>query len=260
MNKALEHYLLRLADTALTQSQRLAEWCGHGPFLEEDIALTNVSLDLLGHAKLFYEQAADISEDSVSADDLAFLRDVDAFKNPLLTELPRGDFAYTTIKQYFLDQFNVLLYQGLLDSQYQPLADIANKALKETSYHLIRSHDWCLRLSLSTNEAKQKMQASLDDLYFYTPELFETDEHLNELIAEDVIPDMEALKNQWQNKVKEHLSQCQLEVPQSGWIATGGLRGEHSEHLGYMLADMQFLQRAYPGCEWRWLKPKKLSP
>lgn len=250
MNKAIEHYLLRLADTALTQSQRIAEWCGHGPFLEEDIALTNVALDLLGHAKLLYEQAAEVSEQDVSADDLAFLRDVDAFKNPILTELPRGDFAFTTLKQYFVDQFNVLLYQALMDSQYQPLSDIATKALKEVRYHLTRSRDWCLRLSLSTDEAKQKMQAALDDLYFYTPELFETDDQLNQLMAESIIPDMSALHNQWQQQVDELLNKCQLKTPTSGWLATGGLRGEHSEYLGYMLADMQFLQRAYPGCEW----------
>lgn len=250
MNDAIEHYLLRLADTSLTQSQRLAEWCGHGPFLEEDIALTNVALDLLGHAKLFYEQVAEISEDKVTADNLAFLRDVDGFKNPILTELPRGDFAYTTVKQYFLDQYNVLLYQALTDSQYQPLADIAQKALKEVRYHLTRSRDWCLRLSLSTDEAHQKIQAALDDLYFYTPELFETDDHLNQLIAEDIMPDMAALKEKWQQQVDELLNECRLQIPKTGWVATGGLRGEHSEHLGYMLADMQFLQRAYPDCEW----------
>lgn len=250
MNDAIKHYLLRLADTSLTQSQRLAEWCGHGPFLEEDIALTNVALDLLGHAKLFYEQVAEISDDKVTADDLAFLRDVDGFKNPILTELPRGDFAYTTVKQYFLDQYNVLLYQALTDSQYQPLADIAQKALKEVRYHLTRSRDWCLRLSLSTDEAHQKIQAALDDLYFYTPELFETDDHLNQLIAEDIMPDMAALKEKWQQQVDELLNECRLQIPKTGWVATGGLRGEHSEHLGYMLADMQFLQRAYPDCEW----------
>ncbi len=250
MNKAIEHYLLRLADTALTQSQRVAEWCGHGPFLEEDIALTNVALDLLGHAKLLYEQAAEISADSVTADDLAFLRDVHDFKNPLLTELPRGDFAYTILKQYFLDQYNVLLYAALMDSPYTPLAEIATKALMETRYHLTRSRDWCLRLSLSTDEAKQKIQVALDDLYFYTPELFETDDALNQLTAESIMPDLSILKTQWQQQVDKLLGECQLQVPESGWVATGGLRGEHSEHLGYMLDDMQFLQRAYPGCEW----------
>lgn len=250
MNKAIEHYCLRLADTALTQSQRIAEWCGHGPFLEEDIALTNVALDLLGHAKLFYEHVAEISAQDVSADDLAFLRDVSDFKNPIITELPRGDFAYTTLKQFFVDQFNVLLYKALMDSSYQPLADIAAKACKEVRYHLTRSRDWCLRLSLSTDEAKQKIQSALDDLYFYTPELFETDEALNQLTAQAMMPDMSELQQQWQQQVDELLNQCRLQVPKSGWLATGGLRGEHSEHLGYMLADMQFLQRAYPGCEW----------
>jgi ring-1,2-phenylacetyl-CoA epoxidase subunit PaaC len=179
-----------------------------------------------------------------------FLRDVHDFKNPLLTELPRGDFAYTILKQYFLDQYNVLLYAALTDSPYTPLAEIATKALMETRYHLTRSRDWCLRLSLSTDEAKQKIQSALDDLYFYTPELFETDDALNQLTAESIAPDLSALKTQWQQQVDKLLGECQLQVPKNGWVATGGLRGEHSEHLGYMLADMQFLQRAYPGCEW----------
>lgn len=248
--QAIYHYLLRLADTSLTQSQRLGEWCGHGPYLEEDIALTNVALDLLGHAKMLYEQAAELSDVEKSADDLAFLRDVSEFKNPLLTELPRGDFAYSMLKQYFLDQYNVLLYTALQTSAFQPLANIANKAVKEAKYHLERSQEWCLRLSLSTEEAKQKIQSALDDLYFYTPELFETDDQLDQLQGQDMMPDLAQLKQQWQESVDAVLSRCQLQVPKKGWIASGGLQGEHSEHLGYMLAEMQFLQRAYPGCQW----------
>ena len=251
MNEAaIYHYLLRLADTSLTQSQRLAEWCGHGPFLEEDIALTNVALDLLGHAKMLYEQAAEISEQQLSADDLAFLRDVSEFKNPLLTELPRGNFAFTILKQYFVDQFHVLLYSALRHSKYAPLAHIAEKALKEVNYHLERSHGWCLRLSLSTEQAKMKIQEALDDLYFYTPELFESDAYLDDLQAQQIIPDLTQLQADWQQSVDVLLAECQLNVPKKGWLATGGLRGEHSEHLGYMLAEMQFLQRAYPGCQW----------
>ncbi len=249
-DKAIYHYLLRLADTSLTQSQRLAEWCGHGPFLEEDIALTNVALDLLGHAKMLYEQAAVICEDKLSADDLAFLRDVSEYKNPLLTELPRGDFAFTMLKQFFVDQFNVLLYEALRQSTYTPLSHIAEKAIKECNYHLERSHEWCLRLSLSTDEAKQRIQNALDDLYFYTPELFESDSQLDDLQAQQVMPDLKELKAKWQESVDGLLAKCQLNVPKKGWLATGGIRGEHSEHLGYMLADMQFLQRAYPGCQW----------
>lgn len=247
---AIYHYLLRLADTSLTQSQRLAEWCGHGPFLEEDIALTNVALDLLGHAKMLYEQAAELSEDKLTADDLAFLRDVSEFKNPLLTELPRGNFAFTILKQFFVDQFHVLLYSALRQSKYPPLAHIAEKALKEVSYHLERSREWCLRLSLSTEAAKVKIQEALDDLYFYTPELFESDDYLDGLQSQQIIPDLSQLKAKWQESVDDLLAKCQLTVPKKGWLATGGLRGEHSEHLGYMLAEMQFLQRAYPGSQW----------
>ncbi|TDR18510.1 1,2-phenylacetyl-CoA epoxidase subunit PaaC [Marinicella litoralis] len=249
-NKALHTYLLRLADSSLTMGQRLAEWCGHGPYLEEDVALTNVSLDLIGHAQIFYQLAVALSDDSQTADDLAFLRDSHEYRNPIITELPKGDFAYTTLKQYFIDVFSVQLYQALSKSSYEPLSLAAQKALMEVKYHLKRSEAWVERLSLSTDEAKVRMQKALNDLWFYTPELFETDAALNELIEQGVIADLLALKTKWNEQVKTLLQRCQLEIPESGWVATGGLAGEHSEHLGYMLAEMQFLQRAYPGCEW----------
>ncbi len=246
----LYHYFLRLADTSLTMSQRLAEWCGHGPYLEEDVALTNISLDIMGHANLFYQLAVEISETDVSVDDLAFLRDVDGFRNPLLTELPRGDFAYTMVKQYFVDSYSLLLYRALSESCYQPLADVAKKALTEVQYHHERSHEWLKRLCMSTEEAQQKMQKALDELWFYTSELFESDEGMIYLQKQGIAADMESIREQWHSMVESHLIQCQLILPESGWVATGGLQGEHSEHLGYMLAEMQFLQRAYPGCDW----------
>jgi len=250
MEKDLYLYLLRVADSSLTQGQRLAEWCGHGPYLEEDVALTNVSLDLIGHAQLFYQLASQLSEQECTPDDLAFLRDAHEFRNPIITELPRGDFAYTTLKQYFFDVFNLHLYQALIDSKNQQLAHIAQKALMEVKYHLNRSEAWCLRLSLSTEEAHARMQHALNDLWFYTPELFEMDESMCELARQGVIADLDYLKRLWEKQTHELLNQCHLKLPASGWIATGGLVGEHSEHLGYMLAEMQFLQRAYPGCEW----------
>jgi ring-1,2-phenylacetyl-CoA epoxidase subunit PaaC len=250
MNQDLYLYALRLADTSLTMGQRLAEWCGHGPYLEEDVALTNVSLDLIGHAQLFYQLACDNSETSTTADDLAFLRDAHEYRNPILTELPRGDFAYTTVKQYFIDVYHLHLYQQLSVSSHEPLAAIARKALMEVKYHLSRSQAWCERLSQSTEEAQQKMQTALDELWFYTPELFETDEAMQRLMADAVIPEMQAIKSAWQQQTEGLLNACGLTLPEQGWVATGGLQGEHSEHLGYMLADMQFLQRAYPGCEW----------
>ena len=250
MKNDLYEYSLRLADSALTMGQRLAEWCGHGPYLEEDVALTNVSLDMIGHAQLFYQLAVDNAPEETTADDLAFLRDAHEYRNPILTELPRGDFAYTTLKQYFVDVFNQQLYQGLLQSNDGNLVQIAKKAGLEVKYHLDRSESWCKRLALSTPEAKEKMQDALDQLWFYTPELFESSEVLERLQQSGVVPDYAAMKAAWQNHVESFLVACELELPKHGWQATGGWQGEHSEHLGYMLAEMQFLPRAYPGCEW----------
>lgn len=247
---ALYNYLLRLADSSLTMGQRLAEWCGHGPYLEEDVALTNVSLDLIGHANIFYQLAATLADDNKTADDLAFLRDAHEYRNPIITELPKGDFGYTTLKQYFIDVFNVHLYQALAQSSYEPLALAAQKAAMEAKYHLKRSEAWVERLSLSTEAAHKRMQKALDDLWFYSPELFETDAAMEALFKQDVIADYAELKAEWNKQVQAHLKHCELQLPDSGWIATGGLQGEHSEHLGYMLADLQFLQRAYPGCQW----------
>jgi ring-1,2-phenylacetyl-CoA epoxidase subunit PaaC len=250
MNKEMYQYLLRLADSSLTLGQRLAEWCGHGPYLEEDIAMTNVSLDLIGHANLFYQLAAQLSGDGATADDLAFLRDAHEYRNPIITELPKGDFAYTTLKQYFMDVFNLHLYQALGLSNNKDLSLIAKKAVMEVKYHLARSQAWVERLSLSTEEAKLRIQNALDDLWFYTPELFEFDQSMQVLYKAELIPDYSALQQSWQHQVESHISKCQLSLPKSGWVATGGLDGEHSEHLGYLLAEMQFLPRAYPGSEW----------
>ncbi|WP_223788653.1 1,2-phenylacetyl-CoA epoxidase subunit PaaC [Marinicella meishanensis] len=250
MQKDLSQYTLRLADSALTMGQRLAEWCGHGPYLEEDVALTNVSLDLIGHAHMFYQMAGAMQEPAVTADDLAFLRDAHEYRNPLITELPRGDFAYTTLKQYFIDVFNLYLYQAMATSTHEELAAVAKKAGMEVKYHLARSEAWCERLSLSTDEAKARIQQALDDLWFYTPELFETDAAMQRLTAAGVAPDYATIQQQWQQRVEPFMALCGLTLPQAGWVATGGLQGEHTEHLGFMLAEMQFLPRAYPGCEW----------
>ena len=239
----LHGYFLRLADSSLTMGQRLAEWCGHGPFLEEDVALTNVALDTNG-------LAADLAINNQSPDDLAFLRDAHDYRNPLITELPRGDFAFTTLKQYFIDVFNLNLYAALTESGYQPLALATKKAGMEVKYHADRSEAWIRRLALSTPEAKKRLQKALDDLWFYTPELFEMDEGMKGLMSAQLVPDYAGLEDNWRQIVEAKLSECKLSLPQSGWIATGGLQGEHSEHLGYLLAEMQFLPRAYPGCEW----------
>jgi len=250
LEQDLYQYSLRLADASLTMGQRLAEWCGHGPYLEEDVALTNVSLDLIGHAQMFFQLAANLSEQDTSADDLAFLRDAHEYRNPLITELPKGDFAYTTLKQHFVDVLNSHVYQALSASKHSELASLAKKAAMEVKYHLARSEAWCERLSLSTDEAKTRIQQALDDLWFYTPELFETDAAMDRLTDSGVAADYAQIKQQWQQQVIPFLERCGLSVPENGWVATGGLQGEHTEHLGFMLAEMQFLPRAYPGCEW----------
>lgn len=251
LKQSFINYVLRLADSSLTMGQRLAEWCGHGPYLEEDIALTNISLDYFGHANMFYANVVELLDDKRSTDDLAFLRDVHEFRNPIITELPKGDFAYTLLKQYFIDCFNQMLYSQLLNCAYKPLRHSVAKAVKETNYHIKRSELWVQRLALGTDESRNKVQKSLDELWYYTPELFETHNDIRELEKKEMLVDPAGINKQWSQKVESLLVQtCQLSLPENGWVATGGYQGEHSEHLGYMLAEMQFLQRAYPGCEW----------
>ncbi len=245
-------YALRLGDNALILGQRLSEWCGHGPFLEEDIALTNLSLDLIGQAQLLLELAGSQGDDTEqkTADELAYLRDADAFRNVLLVEQPNGDFAHTMVRQYLMDVYDEILYSELIRSGWQPLADIARKVLKEIRYHKQHSGDWLWRLGQGTDESHQRMQQAVDDLWFYTPELFENDDLQQRLQAAGVAPDMASIQTRWQAGVLPALKQAGLRPPESGWVATGGRKGHHSEHLGYILAEMQFLQRAYPGCEW----------
>ncbi len=245
-------YALRLGDNALILGQRLSEWCGHGPFLEEDIALTNLSLDLIGQAQLLLELAAQQRPDGTytDADQLAYLRDAHEFRNALLTEQPNGDFAHTMLRQYLMDVHDEKLYAALTTSRWQQLADIASKTLKEIRYHKQHSGGWLQRLGQGTEESHARLQKALDDLWFYTPELFEVDALNQRLHAAGIAPDMRELEKQWRAEVESALQRAGLELPASGWVATGGKKGHHSEHLGYILAEMQFLQRAYPGCEW----------
>jgi len=245
-------YALRLGDNALILGQRLSEWCGHGPFLEEDIALTNLSLDLIGQAQLLLDlAAAQVPDDEFAdADKLAYLRDAHQFRNALLVEQPNGDFAHTMVRQYLMDAHDEKLYGALAESQWHALADIARKVLKEIRYHKQHSSDWLQRLGQGTEESHQRMQKALDDLWFYTPELFEADPLNQRLQAAGVAPDMAEIEKQWRAEVEPALHSAGLVLPESGWVATGGKKGRHSEYLGYILAEMQFLQRAYPGCEW----------
>lgn len=249
-DKALFNYVLALGDDSLVLGQRLAEWCRNGPFLEEDLALSNVALDYIGRARLFYGYAAELEGRGRTEDDLAFLRDCREFRNFLITELPRGDFAFTMARQLLIDVFNMEFLQALMKSADGTLAGIAAKAAKETRYHLRRSHDWTLRLGDGTKESHSRMQSALDELWGYTGELFEMNPEERQLAEAGIAVDRSSLRDPWLGEVDRILREATLERPTDDWSVGGGRDGFHTEHLGYLLAEMQFLQRAYPGLQW----------
>lgn len=245
---SLFDYLLRLGDNALILSQRLGEWCGHGPVLEEDIALTNVALDLLGQARLWLGYAGELV--NRDEDQLAFLRDAGEFRNVLLVEQPNGDFAHTMARQFFFDSWHFLLLEKLCESSDERIRGIAAKSLKEVTYHLRRSTDWVIRLGDGTEESHARMQTAIADLWMYTGELFEMDAVEEEMRQSGVGCDLAALAAPWSAEIARVFSAATLEIPKQSWMQRGGKRGVHSEKLGYILAELQFLQRAYPGAKW----------
>ena len=244
------NYVQNLADNTLILGQRLSEWCGIGPFLEEDLALTNTALDIIGQAKMLLELAAEIKGTDDSADDLAFMRDQHQFKNVILVEQPNGDYSQTMLRQYFMDVYHVHLYKALSSSSNQQLAGIAAKSFKEVTYHLERSELWIKRMADGTDESFNRLQASLNKLWHYHHELFEESDELAKLVKQGIAADPKQLHEKWGKEVKTLIASTSLEIPQIGWKATGGRVGHHSEYLGKMLCEMQFLQRAYPNCEW----------
>jgi len=248
--QALLDYILRLGDNALILGQRLSEWCGHGPVLEQDIALANISLDLIGQASAIYTLAAKLEGSGKSEDDFAFLRDAQAYRNVLLVEQANGDWAVTMARQFFFDVYNYYNYQALRSSNNAELAAIAEKSLKEVTYHLRFSSEWMLRLGDGTEESHRRLQTAVDDLWMYTGELYTPNAVDRQLAAAGLAPDLTALAVQWKNKVREVLEKATLQVPAEGWMQLGGKDGTHTEHLGFILAEMQYLQRAYPGAKW----------
>lgn len=246
---ALYNYVLNLADNTLILGQRLSEWCGIGPFLEEDLALTNTALDIIGQAQMLLNYAAEL-KGNATADELAYLRDQHEFKNVLLCEQPNGDYAKTMFRQYMLDVYHENLYSALAMSQDQKLAAIAEKSLKEVIYHKQRSELWIKRMALGTDESFERLQNALNHLWHYHHELFESTAEIEDLVQQGIAASPKELHKKWDAEVKELIAQTPLEIPQTGWKATGGRVGHHSEYLGKMLCEMQFLQRAYPGCEW----------
>ncbi len=243
-------YLLQLGDNALVLGHRLGEWCGHAPELEIDMALTNIALDLTGQARNLFQRAAEIEGKGRTEDDIAYLRDAWDFRNVLLVEQPNEDFAFTIVRQFFFDTFNYYTHQELTKSKDEWLAGFAAKSLKEITYHLRFSSEWMLRLGDGTEVSHQKLQTALDELWMYHGELVQPNEVDLELAKSGVGVDLEKIKPLFNEKIEEVLSKATLNIPTDTWMQSGGKDGKHSEHLGYILADMQFLQRAYPGVEW----------
>ena len=243
-------YAIRLGDDALVLGHRLSEWCGNGPFLEEDLALANVALDYLGRARMFFNYAAELAADGSTEDTYAYTRDCREFRNLLINELPRGDFAFTMARQYLVDEFSLAFMQALCGSNDPVLAGIAEKARKEARYHLRRSTDWMLRLGDGTPESHNRLQQAMTDIWGYTQEMFEIDELEESLIKAGIAVDVVALKQAWSSRVSETLVQATIEQPRDDWSVSGGRRGIHTEALGHMLSELQFLQRAYPAQQW----------
>ncbi|SDK97515.1 ring-1,2-phenylacetyl-CoA epoxidase subunit PaaC [Pseudomonas delhiensis] len=244
-------YLLRLADSALIQGQRLCEWCGRAPALEEELALMNVGLDLVGQARNWYEYAAQLLDDGRDADHLAFRRDERAFRNLLLVEQPNGDFAVTMTKQFLYDAWHFHVLRQLSDSSDARIAAIAAKALKEVTYHLRRSGEWVERLGDGTEESHARMLAAIPQVWRFTVEMTNADEVEQRLFAEGVAPNPEELAAAWRAKVADIFASATLPLPEPAVnFYLSGRRGLHTEHLGILLAEMQFLQRAYPDATW----------
>lgn len=266
-------YTLGLADNALVIGHRLSEWCGHGPILEQDIALTNTSLDHLGQARSLYQYAAEqvnalpmeakqklfssealqaniVAGNAIDEDDLAYLRDAWDFKNALLTEQPNKDWAYTVVRSLYFDVFQNFLFRELQQSKDVTLAAIAEKSVKETIYHKRWSSEWVIRLGDGTEESHVRVQNAVNDLWPYTGELFKMNKTESAVLALGIGADLESIKQLWYKEIAAVLEQATLAMPAQGWMHEGGKEGIHSEHMGYVLAELQFMQRAYPNHEW----------
>lgn len=250
MNSSKFQYLLRLGDNALILGQRLGEWCGHGPVLEQDIAITNIALDLIGQARNWLTYAGQVEGRGRSEDDLAYGRDAWDFRNVLLVEHPNTDWAYTILRQFLFDAFNFSLHQELCHSRDEQIAAIAQKSLKEVTYHLRFSSEWTIRLGDGTDVSRQKMQTALNDLWMYSGELIQPDDLDREMAAAGIGADLEKIAPLYRERIADIFRQATLEIPDNDWMQSGGKTGRHTEHLGFILAELQFVQRAYPGAEW----------
>jgi ring-1,2-phenylacetyl-CoA epoxidase subunit PaaC len=245
MKNSLIDYTLHLADNTLILAQKNAEWCGHGPILEQDIAITNISLDLLGQSRNFYQYAASLIGGGATEDSLAYLRTEREFRNCLLVEQQNGDWGQTILRQFFFSTYQYLLYEKLQNNTDQQIAAIAAKALKEVTYHLRWSSEWVVRLGDGTAESHQRMLKAIEELWRYTGELFIAADY--ELEAGF---DISLLKDAWMKKISAVFDEATLPIPEKTFMQTGGKTGVHTEQLGYILTELQYLQRTYPGAEW----------
>ena len=243
-------YALRRADDALILGHRLSEWCGHAPMLEEDMALANIALDLLGQARELYSYAAKVEGGDHDEDKLAYLRDVRQYRNLLLAEQPNGDFARTLVRQFFYSAFADLYWRAMMGSVDPTLAAIAAKSEKESAYHLRHSSEWIVRLGDGTAESHARAQAAIDDLWAFTGEMFAVDDSERGLIEAGVAVDPAGLRAQWLKTVSDVIGEATLVVPQNDWMQQGGRSGRHSEHLGHLLSELQSMQRTFPGVTW----------
>ena len=248
--EALFNYCLRLADTSLILAQRNAEWCGHGPFLEEDLALTNISLDLLGQANLILLYAGTVEGKGRSEDDLAFHRTEREYYNTLLSEQSNGDYAKTILRQFLCDAFDFYFYSELVKSKDETLSAISAKSIKEITYHLRHSSSWVERLGDGTEESHTRMQNAHDELWRFTEEMFEMNEVDSVLIKEGIAVDLKSIQPKWESKVKEILERATLKIPANAFMQRGSRDAKHTEHLGFILAEMQSLPRSLPDAKW----------
>lgn len=250
MKENLIQYIYGIADNDLILAQRLGELCGHGPSLETDIAMTNISLDLFGQVRSYYQYAAKILGNEATEDTIAFLRNEREYKNVLLVEQPNRDFGYTIARQFLFDNFHLLLLNELQNSKDEMLAAIAKKSSKEVSYHVRFSSDWIKRLGDGTEESHSRIQTAINDLWVYMDELFHLTDADKAMINEGIGVDVRSLKEPFYKKINEVLEEATLQTPDIQYFQKGGKQGIHTEHLGYLLTEMQYMQRTFPKMEW----------
>lgn len=243
-------YTLRRADDALILGHRLSEWCGHAPMLEEDMALSNIALDLIGQARELYTYSAKVEGKDNDEDKFAYLRDVRQYRNLLLVEQPNGDFAQTLVRQFFYSAFADLYWRAMMSSRDTTLAAIAAKSEKESAYHLRHASEWIIRLGDGTDESRRRAQAAIDHLWAFTGEMFSVDDGERALIQAGIAIDPASLRGRWLTTLSDVVGEATLELPRNDWMQQGGRSGRHSEHLGHLLSELQSMQRTFPGLTW----------